>query len=336
MTPSRSGPADRPPVPDPSRPLAAAVAVVAGATRGAGRGVARGLGEAGATVYCTGRSVRGSPSAYGRPECIEDTAVLVDQAGGRGIPVRIDHREEAQVAELFARVKAESGRLDVLVNCVAGEDPTFDWSAGKPFWKADLDQGAGLVRQAIFSHVLTAKHAAPLMIANHRGLVVEVTDGNTISYRGFLLYDLIKTTLIRLAYIYAEDLRRHRVTAVAISPGYLRSESMLERYGVTEANWRDGAKKDPFFLNSETPLLLGRTVAALAADPRVARFSGRPLATWELAAEYDLTDADGRRPDLVAEFRKLPMAKKGAFRQAGERHVEWLQHLLQTQRSWMA
>jgi NAD(P)-dependent dehydrogenase (short-subunit alcohol dehydrogenase family) len=311
------------------------VAVVAGATRGAGRGVARGLGERGATVYCTGRSVRGNPSAYGRPESIEETAELVDRAGGRGIPVQVDHSAEAEVEALFARVKAESGRLDVLVNCVAGEDPTFDWSSGKPFWKADLVQGIGLFRQAIVSHLITTKHAAPLMIAARRGLVVEVTDGNTIGYRGFLFYDLIKTTAIRLAYIYSEDLRRHRVTAVAISPGYLRSESMLDRYGVTEDTWRDGVKKDSFFANSETPLLLGRSVAALAADPKVFRFTGRTLATWELSLEYGLTDADGRRPDLVAEFKKLPMAKKGVFREAGERHLAWLDHMVRAQRSWM-
>jgi NAD(P)-dependent dehydrogenase (short-subunit alcohol dehydrogenase family) len=311
------------------------VAVVAGATRGAGRGVARGLGERGATVYCTGRSVRGGPSPYSRPECIEETAELVDRAGGRGIPVRVDHGAEAEVEALFARVKAESGRLDVLVNCIAGEDPTFDWSSGKPFWKADLGQGLGLFRQAVVSHLITTKHAAPLMIAERRGLVVEVTDGNGIGYRGFLFYDLIKTTAIRLAYIYSEDLRRHRVTAVAISPGYLRSESMLDRYGVTEANWREGVKKDPFFANSETPLLLGRSVAALAADAKVFRFTGRTFGTWELAAAYDLTDADGRRPDLVAEFRKLPMAKKGAFRDAGERHLVWLDHMVRAQRSWM-
>ncbi len=316
--------------------LHSAVAVVAGATRGAGRGIARALGEAGATVYCTGRSVRGNPSPYGRPECIEETAELVEAAGGRAIPVRVDHTVEAEVEALFARVNRERGRLDVLVNCVAGEDPSFDWSSGKPFWKADLEQGAGLVRQAVFSHLITAKHAAPLMIAKRRGLIVEVTDGNTIGYRGFLLYDLIKTTAIRLAYIYAEDLRKHRVTAVALSPGYLRSESMLQNYGVTEENWRDGAKKDPFFINSETPLLVGRAVAALAADRQVFRFTGRAFGTWELSAEYGLTDVDGRRPNLVAEFRKLPMARKGAFREAGERHLEWLEDMVRKQKSWMA
>jgi NAD(P)-dependent dehydrogenase (short-subunit alcohol dehydrogenase family) len=318
------------------RPLERAVAVVAGATRGAGRGIARALGEAGATVYCTGRSVRGHPSAYGRPECIEETAELVDQAGGRGIAVAVDHTVESEVLRLFARVRDDHGRLDVLVNSVAGEDPTFDWSSGKPFWKADLDQGAGLIRQAVMSHLITAQHAAPIMIAAKRGLIVELTDGNTIGYRGFLFYDLVKTTAIRLAYIYSEDLRKHRVTAVALSPGYLRSESMLDRYGVTEANWRDGAKKDPFFLHSETPLLVGRAVAALAADRRKFRFTGRALGSWELSLEYGLTDGDGRRPDLVAAFRRLPMARKGAFREAGERHLEWLDDMIRKQRSWMA
>jgi NAD(P)-dependent dehydrogenase (short-subunit alcohol dehydrogenase family) len=262
---------------------------------------------------------------------------MATDAGGRGIAVRVDHTIEPEVAALFRRVRNEHGRLDLVVNCVAGEDPTFNWGEfGTGFWEADLDQALGLWRSAVFSHLITAKHAASLMIARRRGLIVEVTDGNTLSYRGFLMYDLVKTTVIRLAYIFSEDLRKHRVAAVAISPGYLRSESMLEHFGVTEANWRDGAKKDPFFLNSETPLLVGRAIAALAADKRVLDASGKTFGSWELSQKYGLHDADGSRPDLVAAFRKLPLAKKGSFRQAGERHLAWLEELMRKQRTWMS
>jgi NAD(P)-dependent dehydrogenase (short-subunit alcohol dehydrogenase family) len=322
----------RPPRPD--RPLAGAVAVVAGATRGAGRGIARALGEAGATVYCTGRSVRGRPSPYNRPEVLEETAELVDRAGGRGIVVRVDHTVEAEVAALFDRIGRDEKRLDLLVNCVAGEDRTFEWgNFGQGFWLADLDQGFGLLRQAVFSHLITAKHAARLMVPRKRGLIVETTDGNTLLYRGYLFYDLVKTTAIRLAYIYAEDLRRHKIAAIAISPGYLRSEAMLDHYGVTEDNWRDGARKDPFFLNSETPLLVGRCIAALAADPDKLELTGLALGSWELARRYRVSDYDGRRPDLVAEFRKLPMFHRGAFYDAGIRHLDWLREMTRRQRA---
>jgi NAD(P)-dependent dehydrogenase (short-subunit alcohol dehydrogenase family) len=256
---------------------------------------------------------------------LEETAELVDQAGGHGIVARVDHTVEPEVAGLFERIERDEGRLDLLVNCVAGEDRTFEWGKfGQGFWQADLDQGFGLLRQAIFSHLITAKHAAPLMIARKRGLIVETTDGNTLLYRGFLFYDLVKTTAIRLAYIYAEDLRRHKIAAVAVSPGYLRSETMLEHYGVTEETWRKGARKDPFFINSETPLLVGRGIAALAADPDKLALTGQALGSWELSRRYRVNDYDGRRPDLVAAFRRLSMFKRGPFKETGVRHLAWL------------
>jgi NAD(P)-dependent dehydrogenase (short-subunit alcohol dehydrogenase family) len=263
---------------------------------------------------------------------LEETVEMVDQAGGHGVLVRVDHTVEAEVAALFERVKKDHQRLDVLVNCVAGEDPTASWgSFSEGFWQADLEQGFALLRPAVFSHLITAKHAAPLLIERKRGLIVETTDGNTLMYRGFLFYDLVKTTAIRLAYIYSEDLRKHRVTAVAVSPGYLRSEAMLDHYGVTEENWRDGAKKDPFFINSETPLLVGRAIAALAADPKKLELSGHALGSWELSVRYGITDIDGRRPDLMKAFRELPMTRKGPFRDSAMRQLAWLDAIRQRQ-----
>lgn len=281
-------------------PLKGRVAVVAGATRGAGRGIATALGEQGATVYCTGRSSRAGPSEMGRPETIEDTAERVTRAGGHGIAVRVDHLEEAQVEALFARVRAEQGRLDVLVNDVWGGDPHIAW--GQPFWEQDVQRGLKVLRQAVHTHLITARHGVPLMVEARRGLVVEVTDGDGMWYRGTLFYDLAKTTAIRLAWGFAEELRPHGVAAIAVTPGFLRSEAMLDHFGVTEATWRDAARKDPNFLHSETPLFVGRAVASLAADPQVLRRSGRVLASWTLAREHGFTDADGSRPDWGAHF----------------------------------
>ena len=278
------------------------IAVVAGATRGAGRGIARALGEAGATVYCTGRSVRGTPSPYGRPETIEETAELVTAAGGAGIPVRVDHTVESEVRALFERVDAEQHRLDLLVNDIWTHE--MEW---KLFWKTDLDKGFELMRHAVFSHLITAKHAAPLMIRRRSGLIVEIGDGDTLCYRGTVFYDLAKTTVMRLAFIMAQDLRKHRVTAVAVTPGFLRSEAMLDHFGVTEKNWRDGGRKDPHFLASETPLFVGRAIAALAADRSMFSRTGDTTSSWELARRYRLADEDGRRPDWGTYFvQKIP------------------------------
>ncbi len=277
------------------QPLHGQVAVVAGATRGAGRGIARMLGAAGATVYCTGRSVRGRPATPGRPETIEETADMVTAEGGRGIAVRTDHTVEADVERLFDRVRADEGRLDVLVNDIWGGDALTEW--GSPFWTLSTAQGQALLEQAVHSHIITSRHGAPVMIERGAGLIVEVTDGDTLGYRGNLFYDLAKNAVIRLAYAMAADLHAHPVTALAVTPGFLRSEHVLDHFGVTEANWRDAMKDDPYFAESETPCYVGRAVAALAADPDVGQQSGRLCSSWGLAKEYGFTDVDGRQPD---------------------------------------
>jgi NAD(P)-dependent dehydrogenase (short-subunit alcohol dehydrogenase family) len=310
--------------PPSTRPLEGQVAVVAGATRGAGRGIARALGEAGATVYCTGRSVRGSPSPYGRPETIDETAEQVTAAGGVGIPVRVDHTVEADVRALFERVEGERGRLDVLADSVAGEDPMLaGWTS---FWETDLTNGEAALRQALLSHVITAKHAAPRMIAKGRGLIVEVTDFDLLFSGGNVLAQLVKFSLRGLAVMMAEELRKHGVAAISINPGFLRSESMLAGFGVTEANWREAGKKDKNFLESETPLFLGRAVAALAADPKVLERSGELASSWELAREYGFTDADGRRPDWGKHFEKI-LPSIAWMAEPLRRHADWLDRL---------
>ena len=285
------------------------VAVVAGATRGAGRGIATALGEIGATVYCTGRSTRRSPrrrprkakafDLTGRPETIEETAEIVTARGGRGIPVRCDHTVERDVKALFARVKREHGRLDVLVNDVWGGEAIVAEASpfGRPFWQIDAAAAMPLLQNCVYSHVLTARHGAALMVPAKRGLIVEITDGDLFNYRSSFLYDLVKTTVIRLAFSYAEELRPHGIASVAVTPGFLRSEAMLEYFGVTAENWRAGSKKDPNFLHSETPVFVGRGIAALARDPKVLAKSGQTFSSWRLAREYGFTDADGSRPD---------------------------------------
>jgi NAD(P)-dependent dehydrogenase (short-subunit alcohol dehydrogenase family) len=274
------------------------VAVVAGATRGAGRGIACVLGEAGATVYCTGRSVRGNPAVTGpyagRPETIDETAEMVAARGGTGIAVRTDHAVEEQVAALFARVRREQGRLDVLVNVFWGGPSVAQW--GK-FWRHPLDGGRALFA-AVWPHVVTCRYAAALMVRRRSGLIVQLTEGDALFYRMNLFYDLGRVSEMRLAYALAEELAPHNITALALTPGYLRSEAMLEHFGVTEANWREGARKDPTFIASETPFLVGRAVVALAADPRVLEKSGGVYSSWGLAREYGFTDVDGSRPDL--------------------------------------
>ena len=283
-------------------PLAGKVALVAGSTRGAGRGIACMLGEAGASIYCTGRSVRGSPATTGyyagRPETIEETAEMVTAHGGLGIPVRVDHSVEAEVADLFARVRGEHGRLDVLVNVFWGGPAVGQWGR---FWTHSLEKGRALFG-AVWPHVVTCRHAAPLMVERRSGLIVQLTEGDALYYRQNLFYDLGRVAEIRLAYALAEELAPHGVTALALTPGYLRSEAMLEHLGVTEANWRDGAEQDPNFIASETPCFVGRAVAALAADPDVARKAGGLYSSWALSGEYGFTDVDGARPHLGRHF----------------------------------
>jgi NAD(P)-dependent dehydrogenase (short-subunit alcohol dehydrogenase family) len=287
-----------------TRNLEGRIALVAGATRGAGRGIACMLGEAGATVYCTGRSTRANPcrTGYyaGRPETIDETAEMVAARGGIGIPVQVDHLVEEQVAALIERIGREQGRLDVLVNDIS-EGDVHEW---KPFWELSLDRAFGMLRLALHMHIITSRHAAPLLIEDGRGLIVEIGDGDTLDHRGNLFYDLIKIAVSRLAYAMAEELHRHGVAAVAVSPGYMRTEAMLDGFGVTEASWRDAVKKDPHFIASETPFFVGRAVAALAADPDVMRKSGGLFGSWTLSEEYGFTDVDGSRPHLGRYFEE--------------------------------
>lgn len=277
------------------QPLKGKITLVAGATRGAGRGIATALGEAGATVYCTGRSVRGKPATAGRPETIDETAEMVAARGGIGIAIQVDHSQPEQVKSLVERIRAEQGRLDLLVNDIWGGDPLTEWD--KPFWEHSLENGLAMQRGAVHTHIITSYHAAPLMVERKRGLIIEITDGDGFAYRGNLYYDLAKVSAIRLAYAMAEDLRPHGVAALALTPGFLRSEAVLDHFGVREENWRDAIAKDPHFAYSETPLYIGRAVAALAADPRVMEKSGSRQSTWKLAAEYGFRDADGSQPN---------------------------------------
>jgi NAD(P)-dependent dehydrogenase (short-subunit alcohol dehydrogenase family) len=283
-----------------SGPLDGKVALVAGATRGAGRGSAVALGEAGATVYCTGRSTRERRSEYDRPETIEETAEMVSDAGGLGIAVAVDHLEAPQVETLVQRIEAEHGRLDVLVNDIWGGELLFEFDT--PVWEHDLEKGLRLLRLAIDTHLITSHFALPLLIREPGGLVVEMTDGtrdyNAERYRVSAFYDLAKTSVIRLAFAQSEELAPHGCTAVALTPGWLRSEIMLERYGVTEANWREGAATNPHFAAiSESPRFVGRAVAALAADPDVHRHNGGSFSSGGLARDYGFTDLDGSQPD---------------------------------------
>ncbi len=309
-------------------PLAGQVAVVAGATRGAGRGIARALGEAGATVYCTGRSVRGNLSPYGRPETIDETAEMILAAGGKAVATRVDHTNESEVEAFFRMVDREHGRLDVLVNSIAGEEPmAAQWTA---FWKTNLQHADAILRQSLISHIITAKHGVPLMLGARRGLIVEVTENDVLSAGGNPLTQSVKLALKGLALNMAAELKPHGIAAIAITPGFLRSEAMLERKGVTEANWRDAGKKDRNFLESETPLFVGRAVAALAQDPEVLKRTGLLYGSWELARHYGFTDADGRRPDwgsVAIDFSGLPPSFVDYFRISSQIQLEWLRAL---------
>jgi len=276
------------------------VALVAGATRGAGRGIAVALGEAGATVVCTGRTTRTQRSEYDRPETIEETAEQVTAAGGRGIAVQVDHLEPEQVRALAARIDAGHGRLDVLVNDIWGGEHLFAWNA--PIWEHDLQAGLRLLRLALDTHLITSHFALPLLVRRPGGLVVEMTDGtrayNDATYRNSAFYDVAKSAVLRFAFTQAHELAPHGCTAVALTPGWMRSEIMLDAFGVTEDTWRDAAATEPHFAAiSESPRYVGRAVAALAADPDVARRNGGSFSSGELAKAYGFTDLDGSQPD---------------------------------------
>ncbi|MFD9356024.1 SDR family oxidoreductase [Streptomyces sp. NPDC060031] len=282
------------------RTLEGTVALVAGATRGAGRGIAVELGARGATVYVTGRSTRGRRSEYDRPETIEETADLVTAAGGQGIAVVADHLVPAQVEALVGRIDAEQGRLDVLVNDIWGGELLFEWES--TVWEHDLDKGLRLMRLAVETHAITSHYALPLLLRGPGGgLVVEMTDGtaeyNASRYRVSFFYDIAKSAVLRMAFALGHELGPRGATAVALTPGWLRSEMMLDTFGVTEANWRDALEKVPHFAISESPSYVGRAVAALAADPEVSRWNGQSLSSGQLARVYGFTDLDGSRPD---------------------------------------
>jgi NAD(P)-dependent dehydrogenase (short-subunit alcohol dehydrogenase family) len=297
------------------RPLEGKVALVAGGTRGAGRGISVELGAAGATVYVTGRTSGSRRSEMNRPETIEETAALVDEAGGRGIAVRVDHLEAEQVRALVERIDREQGRLDVLVNDVWGGDPLAEWN--KPVWKHSLEKGLRLLRLAIDTHIITSHFAIPLLISKPGGLVVEITDGTAeynANYRGTvgLYYDLAKVSAIRLALVQADELGPHGATALSLTPGWLRSEMMLENYGVSESNWREATTCTPHFAISETPRFVGRAVAALAQDPDVSRWNGKSLSSGQLARVYGFTDLDGSQPDCWRYITEVQDAGKPA------------------------
>jgi NAD(P)-dependent dehydrogenase (short-subunit alcohol dehydrogenase family) len=279
------------------KPLSGKVALVAGATRGAGRGIACSLGEAGATVYCSGRSTRTHAATPGRTETIDETAEMVTARGGAGIAAKTDHTKVEQVRRLIERIEREQGRLDVLVNDIWGGDSWMDWWWKlTKFWEIPLEKGFEVMNTAVNSHIITAHEAIPLMLKKKNGLIVEITDGDGFYYRGQFYYDYVKTTVIRMAMAWAYELRKQKIASVAITPGFLRSESILDHFGVTEENWRDAVKQRAEFAESETPFYVGRAIAALAADPRVMEKSGRVFNSAELAKEYGFTDVDGRRP----------------------------------------
>ncbi|WP_137935020.1 SDR family oxidoreductase [Mesorhizobium comanense] len=290
------------------------VALVAGGTRGAGRGIAVELGAAGATVYVTGRTTRAQQSEYARPETIEETAEMVTASGGAGIAVQVDHLVSDEVRELIARIRAEQGRLDILVNDIWGGEKLFEWD--KPVWDHNLENGLRLLRLAIDTHLITAHHALPLMIERPGGLLVEITDGtaeyNAEHYRLSPFYDLAKVAVNRMAWAHARDLARHGATSVSMTPGWMRSEIMLEVYGVREDNWREATAQVPHFVISETPRFIGRAVAALAADPDRARWNGQSLSSGGLAQIYGFTDLDGSRPDAWRYVPEVQDAGKPA------------------------
>lgn len=290
------------------------VALVAGGTRGAGRGIAIELAAAGATVYVTGRTTREQQSEYQRPETIEETAELASAAGGTGIAVQVDHLIAEQVETLIERIRKEQGRLDILVNDIWGGENLVEWN--KPVWEHDLTKGLRMMELGLNTHLITARHALPLLIEKPGGLLVEMTDGtasyNAANYRLSPYYDLVKNAVIRMAWAHAQDLTKHQATSVALTPGWMRSEMMLEIFKVTEDTWQDACKNEPHFAISESPRYVGRAVAALAADPGRPRWNGQSLSSGGLAQHYGFTDTDGSRPDAFRYIGEVADAGKPA------------------------
>ena len=295
-------------------PLSNKIALVAGATRGAGRGIAVELGAAGATVYVTGRTTRTQRSEYDRPETIEETAELVTQAGGQGIAIPADHLDSSQVKHLVERIERDHRHLDVLVNDIWGGERLFEFN--KPVWEQSLEHGLRLLRLAVDTHLITNHFALPLLLKRPGGIVIEMTDGtadyNAGHYRVSLFYDMAKAAVVRMAWALAHELAPYGATALALTPGWLRSEMMLDGFGVTEENWRDAITREPHFVISETPRYVGRAVAALAADRQVARWNGQSLSSGQLAQVYGFTDLDGSQPDCWRYLREVHDAGKPA------------------------
>lgn len=296
------------------KPLKGKVALVAGGTRGAGRGIAMELGAAGATVYITGRTTRNEVSEYGRPETIEETADLVDELGGIGIPIQVDHLVPEQVKALIQKIENEQGRLDILVNDIWGGEYLIEWN--KPVWEHSLEKGLRMLRLAVETHLTTSHFALPLLIKNEGGLVVEMTDGteeyNDKNYRLSMFYDLAKSSVNRMARALSHELAPYKCTAVSLTPGWIRSEIMLETFGVTEENWRDATGKDPHFAISESPRFVGRALAALAVDEQRHEWNGKSLSSGGLAKRYDLYDVDGSQPECWRYLVEVVEAGKPA------------------------
>jgi NAD(P)-dependent dehydrogenase (short-subunit alcohol dehydrogenase family) len=319
------------------RPLTGRVALVAGATRGAGRGIARALAEAGATVYCTGRSVKGQPSPYKRPETIDETAALIAAAGGTAIARRVDHTNEKEVKALFQRIMRAHKRIDIVVDSVAGEDPLMGVYGF--LWQADMKNADAIFRQGLISRITTAKHAALAMRPARRGLIVEVTENDMLGGGGNPMAQAVKMGQKLLPLFWAAELASHGITVMAITPGFLRSESMLQHFGVTEESWREAGKRDPNFLESESPLFVGRAIAALAADPKIHDRTGMLLSSWEVGREYKLSDYDGRRPDWgrhEIDFSVLPPSLIDVFRTGTDLEIQWLTTLAARSRKFRA
>lgn len=294
------------------KPLRGKIALVTGATRGAGRGIAIELALAGATVYATGRSTRTQRSEMNRSETIDETAEIIAAEGGMAIPVRVDHLDKEAVRNLIDRIRRDHGRLDVLVNDIWGGELLMEWN--KPVWEHNLDNGLRMLRLAIDTHLVTAHYALPLLISRPGGLLVEVTDGtrdyNARNYRLSVFYDLAKIAVDRMAWAHAKDLAARGATAVSITPGWMRSEMMLEHYNVTEPTWRDAIAAQPDFAISETPRFVGRAISALAGDEHVSRWNGQSLSSGQLAKEYGFTDVDGSQPDCWRYIQEVREAGK--------------------------